>query len=89
MGMGDYLSTQAETDLINHERSRELWEMENFPEGEKAEMIELYEAKGISSEDAKIVVDTLSKLKLMPVDDDENPFIGGLITFGSFVLFGA
>ncbi|RLN92346.1 hypothetical protein BBJ28_00004990 [Nothophytophthora sp. Chile5] len=101
MGLGDMLSSQAEADLANHERSREVWEFENYPEGEMDEMIELYEKKGISTEDATTVVHTLAKyqdafidimmveeLNLMPVDDDDSPLTGGLITFVSFMVFG-
>lgn len=101
MGLGDMLSSQAEADLVNHERAREVWEFENYPEGEMEEMIELYEKKGISTEDAKLVVHTLAKYKeafidimmieelnLMPVDDDDSPLMGGIVTFVSFMAFG-
>ncbi|TMW66826.1 hypothetical protein Poli38472_011942 [Pythium oligandrum] len=101
MGLGDMLSSQAEADLVNHERKREVWEFENYPEGEMEEMIELYEKKGISTEDATLVVHTLAKYKeafidimmveelnLMPIDEDDSPLTGGIVTFASFMIFG-
>lgn len=36
-------------------------EMENFPDGERSEMVELYEAQGLSKTDATMVIDTMSK----------------------------
>ncbi|TDH66198.1 uncharacterized protein CCR75_006195 [Bremia lactucae] len=101
MGLGDMLSSQAEADLASHERSREVWEFENYPEGEIEEMVELYVKKGVSTEDAMLVVHTLAKykeafidimmveeLKIMPVEDDHTPLTGGGITFLSFMFFG-
>nr|CCA18517.1 conserved hypothetical protein [Albugo laibachii Nc14] len=101
MGLGDMLSSQAEAQLVRHERQREEWEFENYPEGEMEEMIALYEKKGISTEDAKLVVETLAKYKqafidimmveelnLMPLDDEDSTLTGGVITFLSFMGFG-
>merc|ERR1711998_552745 len=68
MGMGDFFSSQAENAFAKNERKREMWEMDNFPEGEKKEMVELYESKGISHEDAETVVNILSKDKNTFVD---------------------
>lgn len=42
MGMGDFLSSRAESQFIEQERRREEWEVENDLDGEKAEMIFIY-----------------------------------------------
>jgi VIT1/CCC1 family predicted Fe2+/Mn2+ transporter len=101
MGIGDYLSSKADIDYRKQERKRELWECENYLEGEKAEMVELYIKRGMTPEDATQVIDILARNKqhfvdvmmveelgLLPVDPDDNPMKEGLVTFVSFVIFG-
>ena len=100
MGFGDYLSSKAENDYIMQERRRELWEMENFPEAEKVEMINLYHERGIEDDDAKQLVNIMAKYPSFFVDimmveelglitpEGENPAIDGLVTFVSFAIFG-
>lgn len=62
-------------------------------------MLELYKAKGMSEEDAKIMSDTISKNKdswvdIMMVEElgiiigDESPIKNALTTFFSFMIFG-
>lgn len=42
--------------------------MENYPEGEVREMIDIYESRGMSPEDAKLVIETMAKYKDFFVD---------------------
>ena len=61
MGLGDYFSEKSEKDYIKNEWKREKWELENYPEGESTEMIELYEEEGMTKEDASVIVRTFAK----------------------------
>lgn len=99
MAIGDFLSTKAEKEYARTERKRESWEVENYPEGEMKEMIELYMDKGITEKDARQMVNILSKHKkawvdvmmveeLGIVESDESPLKNALVTFGSFSVFG-
>ena len=98
MGFGDYLSSQAEVDYTKAEHTREKWELDNYPEGEKREMVELYMKRGMTEEDAVSVIDVMAKYKnffldvmmveelgLMPPDEDDQPWKNGVVTF---VFFG-
>mmetsp|Transcript_20348 Transcript_20348/g.36193 ORF Transcript_20348/g.36193 Transcript_20348/m.36193 type:complete len:299 (+) Transcript_20348:90-986(+) len=101
MGVGDAVSTIAYNEHVAHERRRECWEFDNYPEGEVEEMIELYEQRGLPLEKADVVVKTMAKyrdffidvmmaeeLKLKVPDEDDNPYMDGFITFASFLIFG-
>lgn len=103
MGHGDYFSEKVEQDYVMDQYKREKWEMKNYPEGEKKEMIELYTKKhNIGQEDAETIINTMAKyedffidhmmvieLELMPPDTQSNPIKNGLITFFSFIFFGS
>ncbi len=68
MGVGEFLSSKAENEWILSERRRENWEMENYPEGEIREMIDIYVERGMKHEDAKLVIETMAKYKDFFVD---------------------
>jgi len=104
MGVGEFLSSKAESEWILSERKREMWEMENYPEGEIQEMIDIYEEKGMTREDAKAVITTMAKYKdffvnimmaeelelnVPPDDYKTESFKDGIIMFCSFAFFGA
>jgi VIT1/CCC1 family predicted Fe2+/Mn2+ transporter len=102
MGFGDFLSSKAEMDYVLHEKAREEWELENYKEGEIKEMVEIYEERGMTTEDATTVMNIFAKhpklfvdlmlvdeLGLMPPDLEESAAKKGLVTFVSFIFFGA
>jgi len=103
MGAGEYLSSRSYNNYVKKELERERWELENFPEGEIMEMIELFESRGMSREDSTVVVTRMAKYKHfflnimmteelslpVPEDDDNlNSLKDGIVMFASFALFG-
>ena len=56
MGAGEYLSSRSYNSYVRKEREREAWELQNYPAGEIAEMVELFVARGMSREDAEFVI---------------------------------
>ena len=104
MGVGEFLSTKAENEWILSERKREAWEMENYPEGEIEEMVDIYVERGMDRADAVQVITTMSKYKdffvdvmmaeelqlQVPEEDHEMEAMKeGVVMFCSFAIFGA
>ena len=99
MSIGDYLSSKSQSEYEAAERAREAWEVDNYPEGEKRELVEIYVTRGMSPEDARSAVEIIAKDKKSWVDtmmveelgilpSDESPLANALATFLSFGVFG-
>lgn len=103
MGVGEFLSSRSYNAYVREEMQRETWELENYPEGEVSEMVELFEQQGMEKEDATQVISRMAKYKdfflavmmmfelQLPVpseDDDADSLKQGLIMFVSFASFG-
>jgi VIT1/CCC1 family predicted Fe2+/Mn2+ transporter len=100
MATGAYLSTKSEQEYYDKERQREAWEVDHFPDGERAELRELYRRRGYSEEDAGQLVSILTQDKERWVDammidelglmkDDGNPLFNALATLIAFIVAGA
>ena len=100
MATGAYLSTKSEQEYYDKERQRESWEVEHFPEGERAELFELYLRKGYSEEEAEQLLAILTRDKERWVDammidelgmlkDEGNPFFNALATLIAFIVAGS
>jgi DNA damage-binding protein 1 len=102
MGFGEYLSAKAERAVAEREQAREKWEVENNPQGEVEEMVQIYVDKGLSPEDARVVANTLSKYEdfwvehmmlheigmFPPEEDDWANVLQGVVMFLSFLILG-
>lgn len=100
MATGSYLSSKSEHEYYRKEWEREAYEVEHFPDGERAELQEVYVSRGYTVEEAQQLVDMQSRepnrwVKTMMIDelgmmeDESKPLVNGLVTFGSFIVAGA
>ena len=104
VGVGEFLSSKAENEWILSERRRENWEMENYPEGEIREMIDIYQERGMTREDATQVIQTMAKYKdffvdvmmaeelALQVPEEDHKIQSmkeGVVMFCSFATFGS
>ena len=100
MAIGAYLSSKSDQEYYQREREREAWEVQNFPEGERAELFEIYHRKGYSEEDTKNLVeiktrnpelwlDTMMIEELGMLKDESKPIISALTTLIAFILAGS
>ncbi len=103
MGAGEYLSSKAYSSYVRQEMEREKWELHNHPEGEVQEMVELFHQRGMSIDDAQVVVERMAKYKdffinimmteelQLPVPSDDaaaESLRDGFVMFLAFAAFG-
>nr|GEV04331.1 membrane protein of ER body-like protein [Tanacetum cinerariifolium] len=101
MGFGDYVSSNTEQDVAAKERLVTEWEVTNRRKRQKEALLDRYRALGMNIEDATTVVNIFAKYGDIMVDEKmlqdgtftpdegEKPWKKGLITFGSFLVFGS
>ena len=98
MGLGEYISSKSEFSYIKNEMRKEKAEITLFPDEERREVRDYFQKLGFSGEilDAcveKITEDEEKWLNFLlkselGLEEPENPLLGGILTFISFV-FGA
>jgi predicted membrane protein (TIGR00267 family) len=69
MFFGGVLSARSESALYEADSKREAYEIENEPEEEKAEMFDLYREKGLTEEEADMVVSRVSSDRVRFLED--------------------
>lgn len=100
MAVGSYLSSKSEHEYYLRERRTERWEIEQFPEAERAELIGLYRERGYPDADAHGLTEIQTRrpeswINAMMAEEhglldvEVNPLHRGLATFGAFVVAGS
>lgn len=98
MGVGEYVSVSTQRDTERAYIQHEKWELQSDPEGELAELAEMYEAKGLSAGTAKQVAQELTdhdpiKAHLdveLGIDEEDltNPWQAAIASLLSFTAGG-
>ena len=98
MAAGEWVSVQSQRELYEREIAVEREELAAFPEEELEELILIYQAKGLSDDEAQALatrimgrpesaLDTLTREELgLAPGDLGSPWVAALSSFGSFAL---
>jgi VIT1/CCC1 family predicted Fe2+/Mn2+ transporter len=99
MAVSNFLGVRAEAQVVDHVRKIEEKHIEKVPEGERAEIRQIFASKGFSGElleeivnvithDRERWLDTMLKEEFGLQTDRPSPWRAGLATFAAFVLAG-
>ncbi len=69
MAAGSYLSSKSHRQLLQRKIREEEFEIENSPEEEKLELIEMYRQRGFTEAEVKIVVNRITKDKKLWLEE--------------------
>ena len=101
MGLGAFLATRSAQDIYRAARIREMREIHERPEKERAELFEILRKKGVPETDIhafadlyqrnpELLADFMMQHEIgMPDPTGGNPALDGLATFLAFIFFGA
>jgi VIT1/CCC1 family predicted Fe2+/Mn2+ transporter len=99
MAIGNYLKTRADQQMVGRYRRMEERHIDRAPEGERAEIREIFASKGFSGDVLESIVDTITSdrrrwVEVMLVEEwglpvqIGSPLRAGTVTFAAFVLAG-
>lgn len=99
MAISNYESMKAQQDYRSSIRAEEQQHIDQFPEGEREEIRQIFQNKGFSDETLEVVVDTITANDRLWIDTmlteehglpltAANPFKAAAATFGAFIAVG-
>ena len=100
MAVQNYLAVKSQIEILQSEIKREEYEIENTPEKEREEIVEIYKAKGFVGEELNMVVNKITSnkgvwLKTMLTEELGlnleilgSPIKGAIVMFISFLVGG-
>jgi len=100
MAVQNYLAVKSQIEILQSEIKREEYEIENTPEKEREEIVEIYKAKGFAGEELNMVVNKITSnngvwLRTMLTEELGlnleilgSPIKGAIVMFISFLVGG-
>ena len=68
MAVQNYLAVKSQRQLLESEIEREKWEIENKPDVEREEIVDIYKAKGFAGKDLEMIVNKITSDKKVWLD---------------------